>query len=241
MEVVLAAERTSVLSGRDLDFVMVVTLGWTGMRWTEVQGMQREYLAAEYYELDWQLPEVAGRFLREPLKSDSYRTHDPDDGISRVDLPPFLDELLQGVIYSRDGKCECVSRGRDCDGAGWIFLGPNRGHFRRINYARRYWHPAWDGAHPARKSGSTGAPEKPVLVDATSWPGQPLHGSPMAVPGQPLTPPAIGQGKAGRGRLPMGAENTYAPACAPQSRCFRSSFDRKTGSDLGWAILGSNQ
>lgn len=201
LEVLLAAERASVLSGRDLDFVMAVTIGWTGMRWAEVQGMQREYLTPEYYELDWQLPEVAGRFLREPLKSDSYRTHDPDDGISRVDLPPFLRRLLQGVIDSHDGKCECVSRDRDCGGTGWIFLGPGKGHFRRSNYGRRYWHPAWDGVYPARKSGSTDAPAKPVLVDATGWPGRPLQAWPMAVPGQPFTPPAIGQGK-GRARIP---------------------------------------
>jgi len=205
LEVVLAAERISVLSGRDLDFAMVVTIGWTGMRWAEVQGMQRKYLQADgvgyFYELDWQLPEVAGKFLREPLKSDSYRTHDPGDGISRVDLPPFLHDLLQGVSGEHSGRCECDGRGRDCGGTGWVFLGPNGGHFRRSNYARRFWHPAWDGIYPARKRGDVEVPARPVLVDADPWPGRPLQAWPMAEPGVPFSPPAVGQGK-GRSRIP---------------------------------------
>jgi integrase len=203
LEVVLAAERASVLSGRTLDFVMVVTFGWTGMRWAEVQGMQREFLRKEFYELDWQLPEVAGRLLREPLKSDSYRTHDPDDGVSRVDLPPFLHDLLQGVVDSHNGRCECEDRGRDCGGSGWVFLGPSGGHFRRSNYARRFWHPAWDGIYPARKRGDAEVPARPVLVDPHPWPGRILQAWPMAEPGLPYTPPAVGQGK-GRARIPEG-------------------------------------
>jgi len=204
-DVVLAAERAALLSGRDLDFVMAVTIAWTGMRWAEIQGMQREYLLKDdigyFYELDWQLPEVAGRFLREPLKTDSYRTHEPDAGISRVDLPPFLRDLLQGVVDAHDGRCECEARGRDCGGAGWVFLGPSHGHFRRSNYARRFWHPAWAGVYPATKRNAVELPERPVLVDPRPWPGRLLQAWPTAEPGVPFTPPATGQSK-GRARIP---------------------------------------
>jgi integrase len=195
--VLLIAERAAVLSGRDTDFVLVTTIGWTGMRWAEANGMQREYLFDDYYQLDWQIPEVAGKFLREPLKSDSYRTHDPDDGLSRVDLPPFLRGLLMSVVDSHKGFCACVDAGRDCEGSGWIFLGPNRGHFRRSNYARRYWHPAADGMYPERKNGANTTPAKPVLVDATVWPGKPLQAWPLAELERPFTPPS------GRGWHPV--------------------------------------
>lgn len=196
LEVLLIAERLAALSGRDVDFVLAVTLGWTGMRWAEALGMQRQYLRETFYELDWQIPEVAGKFLREPLKSDSYRTHE-DDGTSRVDLPPFLHKLLQRIIDSHDGRCSCPGTPPACGGSGWIFLGPERGHFRRSNYARRFWHPACDGMHPAYKSGARSRPAKPVLVDASVFPGRPLPAWPAAVPGEPFTPPS------GRGVAPI--------------------------------------
>jgi hypothetical protein len=112
-------------------------------------------------------------------------------------MPPFMYELLTGVIDSHNGRCTCAEKGRDCGGAGWIFLGPERGHFRRSNYGCRYWHPACDGVHPERKVGSRYTPARPVLVDATEWPGTPLQAWPMAEPGQPFTPPS------GRGRHPI--------------------------------------
>lgn len=197
LEVLLIAERAAVLSSRDTDFVLIVTIGWTGMRWAEAIGMQRQYLSKEYYELDWQIPEVAGRFLREPLKSDSYRTFDPDDGISRVDMPPFLHDLLTGVIDSHDGKCKCAEHDKDCGGANWIFLGPNSGHFRRSNYGRRYWHPACDGIFPQVQRNGKLVTARPVLVDAADWPGRPLQAWPMAEAGHDYTPPS------GRGWHPV--------------------------------------
>jgi hypothetical protein len=51
LQVLLIAERAAILSGRADDFVMVTTIGWTGMRWAEVQGMQREFLTRELYQL----------------------------------------------------------------------------------------------------------------------------------------------------------------------------------------------
>lgn len=208
LEVLLIAERVAVLSGRATDFVLVVTIGWTGMRWAEAIGMERQYLrhddkaGIDFYELDYQIPEVSGRFLREPLKTDSYRTHDPDDGISRVDLPPFLTGLLQEVAGSHNGRCTC--KGAGCGGKGLIFLGPNQGHFRRSNYSRRYWRPACDGVYPRDKKNGKMVEARPVLVDAADWPGRPLQAWPMTEPGRPFTPPS------GRGWHPIPEDAHFA-------------------------------
>lgn len=42
--VLLSAERASLLSGRDDEFVAVVTKGYTGMRWGQLVGLETEFL-----------------------------------------------------------------------------------------------------------------------------------------------------------------------------------------------------
>jgi hypothetical protein len=97
-----------------------------------------------------------------------------------------------------------------------VFLGPDGGHHRNSNYARRVLRPACDGRHPPANQ----KPGRLVVVDATASPGIPVASWPPAVPGKPFTPPS------GRGtpRL-IGTENTgRCPSCG---YAVRLRLDRK--------------
>jgi integrase len=178
-----------VLTGQDDDFVLVVTMGWTGMRWGEAIGLERPWLRLSTIQLDWQLSELNGRLTKTPLK---------DDSIRPVDLPPFLADLLSRQAQAHaDGRCR---RQRNlCQGQGqYLFLGPDRGHYRRSGYNRRIWRPAVDGSYP-QEGGKAARATRPVLVDAApTWP--------RAVPGQDWTPPR------GRGRTRFDLDENLALA-----------------------------
>ena len=203
LEVLLVAERAALLAGRDDEFTMLVTIGYTGMRWGETIGLERDLLLPALINVEWQLREVSGRFHRLPPKDDSYRStkYEP---LVPVDLPPFLAELLAAQAGKRAGqRCACAA-GHGGSGR-YVFLGPDGGHHRNSNYARRVFRPACDGRHPP----ANGRPGRLVVVDATAWPGIPVASWPPAVPGKPFAPPS------GRGtpRL-IGTENTgRCPSC----------------------------
>jgi hypothetical protein len=58
-------------------------------------------------------------------------------------------------------------------------IGPDGGHGRRSNYARRIFRPACDGRyHPG-----TGQPARLVIAEASAWPGLPVATWPAARPG----------------------------------------------------------
>jgi len=200
LEALLFAERCSVLSGTDTDFVMVITMAYTGMRWSEASGLPPECVGAGTLDIDWKLYELEARFYRGRPKDGSIRT---------ADLPPFLAELLAIHLAAHpDRNCTCRNPEPPwCPGGEYAFLGPRGGHFRRSNYATRIVRPAADGWYPERK-GPHPRSAAPVLVDASApWPGMPLPPWPPAVPGVPYTPPA-GRGiprlagKEGSGRCP---------------------------------------
>ena len=44
LDVLLVAERAALLAGRDDEFTMLVTIGYTGMRWGETIGLERYLL-----------------------------------------------------------------------------------------------------------------------------------------------------------------------------------------------------
>jgi hypothetical protein len=44
LQALLLAERAALLSGRDEEFTMLVTVAYTGLRWGEVIGLERDYL-----------------------------------------------------------------------------------------------------------------------------------------------------------------------------------------------------
>lgn len=96
----LVAERASLLSGRDDEFVLIVTDTYTGMRWGEVVGLEREYVRDTTIRVEWQLYELdSGELDRCPPKEDSYRT---------LDIPPWHSRLLTEFRQRRpDTKCAC--------------------------------------------------------------------------------------------------------------------------------------
>ncbi len=72
--VLLIAERAALLSGRDDEFVAVVTLGFTGMRCAELVGLEPKYVRPGGVRVEWQLYELDnGRFDRCPPKDESRR------------------------------------------------------------------------------------------------------------------------------------------------------------------------
>jgi hypothetical protein len=162
----LVAERAALLTGIDDEFTLVVTMAYTGMRWGETIGLEREYFRGSLINVEWQLREV-GSFYRLPPKDDSYRSTDWEPCVP-VDLPPFLSDLLSAQVARAYEPCTCAAKH---GGSGrYVFLGPDGGHHRRSNYARRLFRPACDGRYePVR-----GRPGRIVIADASAWPGRPI-------------------------------------------------------------------
>ena len=184
LEVLLVAERAALLVGNDAEFTLLVTIGYTGMRWGETIGLETDLLRPSLINVEWQLREIGGRFHRLPPKDDSYRSTNYEP-LLPVDIPPFLAKLLTAQAGKRVGqRCACAAQH---GGSGrYMFLGPDRGHYRRSNYSRRVFRPACDG----RYTPANGRPGRLVVVDATAWPGIPAASWPPAAPGTPFTPPA---------------------------------------------------
>jgi integrase len=207
LQALLLAERCSVLSQVDTDFVAVVTLAYTGARWGEMVGLDPDEVKADVAGLKWKLYELNGKF---------YRGRPKDGSIREVDLPPFLSRLLQRHLATDGGRmCNCRHEEEPwCPGRRYVFLGPDGGHFRRSNYSERFMRPAADGWHPAR-NGKDARPSMPVLVDMSqAWPGTPLPPWPAAVPGEPFSVPT---GR-GRPRLFNDAEIGRCPHCGRSHR-----------------------
>jgi integrase len=176
LETLLLAERAALLSGRDQDFTIVVTIGYTGLRWGETIGLERDYLHNSEIHVEWQLREVNGVFHRLPPKDDSYRSPEWEPCLP-VDLPDFLTDLLASQAGHRPRqRCGCATQH---GGTGqYVFLGPDGGHYRRSNYARRIFRPACDG----RYEPSPARPTRLVITDATVWPGTAIAMWPIAQP-----------------------------------------------------------
>ena len=183
LQALLLAERAALLSGRHDDFTLIVTIGYTGLRWGEAIGLERDHAHPGEIHVEWQLHEIDGRFHRLPPKDDSYRSPRFEPRLP-VDLPPFLDHLLARQLQaSREQRCPCAAQH---GGTGrYVFLSPDGSHYRRSNYGRRVFRPACDG----RYEPGTGRPTRLVIADATTWPGIPLAAWPSAQPGNVFAPP----------------------------------------------------
>jgi len=98
--VLLIAERAALLSGRDDEFVTVVLMGYTGMRWGEVVGLEVPYVRPAGVRVEWQLYELdTGELLRCPPKDESRRT---------IDAPAWLAGLLSDHLVRVQPKpCAC--------------------------------------------------------------------------------------------------------------------------------------
>ena len=180
LQALLVAERCAALSGSDTDFVMVITLAYTGMRWSEVLGLAPADVRDDLLHIDRKLYEL-GRFYLGPPK---------DGSIRDADLPPFLAELLASHLGRDPGrKCRCRNPQEPwCRGGEYVFLGPRGIHFRRSEYGERRFRPAADGWYPGRKP----RPAMPVLADISDqvMPGRPLQPWRAAQPGETYSPPS---------------------------------------------------
>ena len=168
LQVLLIAERAALLSGRDDDFTMVVTIAYTGLRWGEAIGLETEHAPPGEIHVEWQLRELRSAFHRLAPKDDSYRSPAWEPCLP-VDLPPFLADLLARQVQGQPrNPCACVTQH---GGTGrYVFLGPDGGHYRRSNYARRVFRPACDGRFEPAPS----RPARLVIADTTVWPGVPV-------------------------------------------------------------------
>jgi hypothetical protein len=158
------------------------------MRWGETIGLEHAFLLPDAIHVEWQLREINGIFYRIPPKDDSYRSPNWEPGLP-VDLPPFLISLLARQAEQTAGlRCACAQAH---GGTGrYLFTGPDGGHYRRSNYARRIFRPACDGRYPS----ASGRPARLVIADTTTLPGLPVAAWPTANPASPSWEPPCGRG-----------------------------------------------
>src|SRR6266536_335965 len=162
----LTAERAAILSGRDDEFVAVILLYYTGMRWGELVGLETRYARPGSLRIEWQLYELEGEgLIRCPPKDDSRRD---------VDLPPWLSALVSShITRTAPRPCEChrliyAFHGRK-PGARGRYPGA---HWRRSGFGEWVFEPAASGWYPKKAP----QPRRPVPLAADPWPGSPLRG-----------------------------------------------------------------
>jgi integrase len=99
----LVAERAALLSGRDDEFVAILLMGFTGIRWGELVGLKTEFVRRDEVRVEWQLDELdTGELVHCPPNDDSHRT---------VDVPGWLDALLaEHIARTRPRPCPCHGR-----------------------------------------------------------------------------------------------------------------------------------
>ena len=187
---------------------MVVTVAYTGMRWSEAIGLGPDCVHDDLIDINWKLYELNGKF---------YKGRPKEGSIRPADLPPFLSQLIASHIDSAAIlTCTCAHSSPPwCPGADFVFLGPGRGHFRRSNYSERFFRPAADGWYPARM-GKIPRPAAPALVtDCDSFPGRPVPAWPAATPGEEFVPPT------GRGYIRLVSDERMGRCWACGHACLR--------------------
>ncbi|WP_455752792.1 tyrosine-type recombinase/integrase [Streptomyces cinereoruber] len=99
----LIAERASILSGRDDEFVQVIAKAYTGMRWGEMIGLAPKFVRDESIRIEYQLYQLRyGGFELCPPKDGSYRT---------IDCPKWLIALLRELMALNPPEpCRCHGR-----------------------------------------------------------------------------------------------------------------------------------
>ncbi|MGO9081050.1 MAG: hypothetical protein ACLQDY_18760 [Streptosporangiaceae bacterium] len=75
LQALLLAERAALMSGRDEDFTMIIAIGYTGLRWGEVIGLERDYVRPGEIHVEWQLREVGGVFTESRLRTTPTAAH----------------------------------------------------------------------------------------------------------------------------------------------------------------------
>lgn len=166
MQALLIAERSALLSRRDDEFILVITKAYTGMRWSELNGLERQYVRSDTtrgdtVRVEWQLQRQGNRWVRNAPKDESRRT---------IDVPPFLADLLAIQTASGTGRCSCP----DHRSARYVWLTPKGAHRHRSSFDNNVFGPAVEGWWPAGRNKQN--ERRPVLLHATPWPGIPVRG-----------------------------------------------------------------
>ncbi|MCU1658562.1 MAG: LacI family transcription regulator, partial [Pseudonocardiales bacterium] len=157
MQALLIAERVAALTGRADDFVLVITKAYTGMRWSELVGLEQRYVRDTVLRVEWQLQRQDRQWVRIPPKDESRRD---------VDLPPFLSALLTGQMASHDGRCTCAGH-KD---RRYVWIAKDGSHTYRTVFDASGFKPATEGWRPPNHA----LPRRPVGVRFDVWPGEPL-------------------------------------------------------------------
>ncbi|MEU9342001.1 LacI family DNA-binding transcriptional regulator [Streptomyces sp. NPDC048278] len=127
--ILLTAERASLLSGRDDEFVAIVLKGYTGMRWGEIVGLEAEFARPRSIRIEWQLYELdTGELVRCPPKDDSYRAIDAMDWLSAL--------VANHVARTKLTPCPCHGKTYVFRGQGAGSTGGHQGT-RLVDVARR--------------------------------------------------------------------------------------------------------
>ncbi|MBZ6229922.1 LacI family DNA-binding transcriptional regulator [Streptomyces olivaceus] len=118
--ILLTAERAALLSGRDDEFVAVVLKGYTGTRWGEIVGLEKEFVRPAAFRVEWQLYELdTGELVRCPPKDDSYRTIDSMDWLSAL--------VFNHIVRTKPTPCPCHGRTYVFRGQGTARTGGHHG------------------------------------------------------------------------------------------------------------------
>ncbi len=126
----LIAERAALLSGRDDEFVAIVLMGFTGMRWGEVVGLETQFVRPTGVRVEWQLYELdTGELHRCPPKDDSHRT---------IETPEWLTRLISDhVAHVRPEACVCHGLTYVFRGYGLANGAPRQPGAKVVDVARR--------------------------------------------------------------------------------------------------------
>lgn len=196
LEVILIAERAALLTGDPDVFVLLVLKAWSGMRWSEILSLGPEHLLkGGQLDIRVKLYELSG----------FYRGYPKDGSLRIIDIPAFLEQLLQ-PIAKRARTCSCAGRDAElprvdgeehvewCTGRRYLFLTRGRGeragdaHYKRGSFSGGVMRPAADGIHPAREDKRWPRPSRRVTVDVTPLEIEGEIGTGSVFPGRPLTP-----------------------------------------------------
>jgi integrase len=118
----LIAERMSILSGRDDEFVMIMTGYWHALRLGELVGLEREYVTAAAVDVQWQLHHLDvgdNPELRAEAPGGLLRCQPKDGSVGLVASPPFMAAMLADYMTGHPRKpCECHGKAYVFDGFG---------------------------------------------------------------------------------------------------------------------------
>ena len=155
---------------------MILTIGYTGLRWGEAIGLERGYLHPGEIHVEWQLREINGRFHRLPPKDDSYRSPAWEPCLP-VDFPPFLAGLLARQIQDHPHPALRLRRPARRQRPVRV---PRPG--RRPLPAQQLRPPRVPPRLRRPLRSHSGRPRKLIIADATTWPGVPIAAWPPADP-----------------------------------------------------------